>query len=173
MNTNAEHPVWDVYNEYRTSRLNVRYYERQLSSLRFKNYLLEFVLAFSVSSGVMGLWWWETVLGGYIWKALVTLAAFLAVLKPLVRLSDQVQHKSEVLTSWRLLDDSLQQLTILVRQNRKYDTEMRSRLLTLLETKSSIIQREPLESIDEKLRNKCFEQVNQELPADNFFIPEE
>lgn len=163
----------DLYNEYRTARLNMRYYERQLSSLRFKNNCLEFVLALSVSSGVAGLWLWGTTFGGYVWKALVTLAAFLAVLKPLLRLSDQVRHKSEVLTSWRLLDSSLQQLIILVRQKRKYDGEMISRFLTLMGTKGSIIEREPLESIDEKLNNKCFEQVNQELPADNFFIPEE
>lgn len=173
MNTNAKHPVWDVYDESRTARLNVRYYERQLNSIRRNNFLIELVIALSVSSGVAGLWLWETTFGGIIWKALVTLAAFLAVVKPLVRLSDQVQQKSEVLSSWRLLDDGLRQLIILIRQYKTYGDDMRNRLLTLMETKATLIQREPLEAVDEKLRRRCFDQVNRELPADSFFVPEE
>ena len=170
---NIRHPVWDVYDELRTARLNVRYYERQLSRLRCKNISIELILALSVSLGVAGLWLWQTAVGGIIWKALVTLAAFLAVLKPLIKLSDQIQQKSEVLTSWRLLDDGLRQLTILVSQYGKYDDEMRHRFLTLMQTKTTIIQRELPENIDEKLRRRCFQQVNQELPSDNFFVPEE
>ena len=171
--TNAEHPIWGVYDEFRTARLNVRYYEMQLSSLRHNNFLIELVLALSVSFGVAGLWLWETVVGGVIWKVLVSVAAFLAVVKPLVRLSDQVQRKSDILTSWRLLDDALRQLTILIKENGKYDDEMRNRFHALMETKSAIIKYEPPEKIDEKLRTKCFQQVNHELPFGNFFVPEE
>lgn len=171
--TNTEHPIWDVYDEFRTARLNMRYYERQLNALRRKNIIIEFVLALSVSSGVAGLWLWQNAVGGFIWKALVTVAAFLAILKPLIKLSDQIQQKSEILTSWRLFDDGLQNLTLVVKERRNYDEEMLNRFHTLMETKSTIVQREPLECIDEKLRTKCFQQVNQELPFDNFFVPEE
>ena len=80
MNTENEHPVWDVYNEYRTARFSVRYYEKQLANLRRKNFFIEFILAASVSSGVVGLWLWETAVGGIIWKILVTLAAILAII---------------------------------------------------------------------------------------------
>ena len=89
MSTDTKHPVWDVYDEYKTARLNVRYYEKKVSRLRHRNLLIEIVLALSVSSGVAGLWLWETAVGGIIWKVLTTLAAFLAVIKPLVKLSDQ------------------------------------------------------------------------------------
>ena len=116
---------------------------------------------------------WETAVGGIVWKVLVSFAAFLAVLKPLVRLSDQVQKKSDILTSWRLLDDRLRQFTILLKEHRNYDNEMRNRFHALMETKASIVKSEPAESIHEKLRTKCFHQVNQELPVDIFFIPEE
>jgi hypothetical protein len=151
----------------------VRYYQSQFSSLRRKNLLMELVLAISTSSVVAGLWLWETAVGGIIWKAVATLAAFLAVIKPLVKLSDQVQQKSDVLTNWRLLEDGLQQLTLSISQYRKYDDEMRNSFFTLMKTKTTIIQKEPSESIDERLRRRCFEQVNQELPLDSFFIPKE
>ncbi len=131
--TNAEHPIWDIYAEFRTARLSVRYYELQLSSLRRKYFLIELVLALSVSSGVAGLWLWETAAGGIIWKIIVSLAAVLVVVKPLVRFPDKVQKKSGILTSWRLLDDGLQQLTILIKESGKYDNEMRMRFLSLME----------------------------------------
>ncbi len=171
MNT-SNHPVWNLYEELRTARFNVRYYELQLSSLRRKNFIIEFVIALSVSSGVAGLWLWQNLVGGFIWKALVTLAAFFAVLKPLIRLSDQIQQKSKVLTSWRLLDHGLQNLTLLVRERRNYDEEMLNRFHTLMDTKSTIIQDEPLECVDEKLRTKCYKKVLQELPVNSFFVPE-
>lgn len=170
---NAEHPVWDVYDEFRTARFNVRYYERKLTCLQRKNYLVELVLALSVSSGVAGLWMWETAVGGIIWKALVTAAAFLAVVKPLAKLADQVQRKSEVLAGWRLLDYGLRKLTVQISQYMKYNDEMRNRFLSLMDTKAVIVQAEPLESIDERLRRRCFDQVNKELPSENFFVPGE
>jgi hypothetical protein len=48
INKKENHPVWDVYDEARTARLNVRYYERQLASLRRKNISLEVIIALSV-----------------------------------------------------------------------------------------------------------------------------
>lgn len=171
--TNADHPIWDVYDEFRTARLNVRYYEMQVSSLRRRNLLIELVLGLSVSSGVAGLWLWETAVGGIIWKILVSVAAFLVVIKPLVRFSDQVQKKSNILMSWRLLDDGLRQFTISLKESGKYDNGIRNRFHALMENKSTIVKNEPTERMDEKLRTKCFHQVNQELPVDIFFIPEE
>ena len=173
MNTKSEHPVWDVYDQYRTARLNVYYRESQLSRLQSRNFYIELVLALSTSSVVAGLWLWEAAIGGIIWKALATLAAILAVVKPLVKLSDQIQQKSKVLANWRLLDAGLEQLTLSVSQYRKYDDAMRSRFFTLMETKSTIIKEEPAEGIDQTLRKRCQEQVNQELPMDSFFIPED
>jgi len=166
-----EHPVWNLYDELRTARLNVRYYETKLSSVRRNNIIIEFVLALSVSSGIAGLWLWQNAVGGFIWKGLVTLAAFLAVLKPLIKLSDEIQHKSEILTSWRLLDDGLRNLMLQIKERSNYDEELLNRFHAMMETKTTIIQREPLERIDEKLRIKCFRQVCEELPVDDFFIP--
>lgn len=75
--------------------------------------------------------------------------------------------------SWRLLDDGLRQFTISLKERGKYDNGIRNRFHALMENKSTIVKNEPTERIDEKLRTKCFHQVNQELPVDIFFIPEE
>jgi hypothetical protein len=168
----AINPVWNLYDEYRTARLNVRYYERKLSSLRRNNLSVEFILAISISSGVVGLWVWQTTVGGIFWKALVTLAAFLSVLKPIVRFSDQIQQNCEILANWRSLDDGFQNLTTFVKERKIYDEEMQRSFHILMDSKSKIIQKEPKEAINQKLRRECFNQVNTELPANNFFVPE-
>lgn len=169
--TNCDHPIWDVYDQYRTARLSVRYYEYKLKHLRRHNFRIELVLAISVSSGVAGLWFWETAVGGIVWKIIITVAAFTAVVKPLIKLSDRIQEQSVILAAWRELDDELQKLSILVRQCGKYNTELQNRFLSLMEKRSDIVKKERAEAIDEKLREKCVEQVNQELPSDKFFVP--
>jgi hypothetical protein len=40
-----------------------------------------------------------------------------------------------------------------------------------MEKKSDIVKKETAEGIDRKLRQKCYEQVNLELPSDKFFVP--
>jgi len=169
--TNCDHPIWDVYDQYRTARLNVRYYQYGLKRLRRHNFRIELVLAISVSSGVAGLWFWETAVGGIVWKIFLTLAAFTAVVKPLLKLSDRIQEQSVILAAWRELDDELEKLSILVRQCGKYDSELQNRFLSLMEKRSHIVKSETDEAIDEKLRQKCYEQVNLELPYDEFFVP--
>jgi uncharacterized protein YebE (UPF0316 family) len=173
MNTIAEHPVWAVYDEYRTVRLNMYYYEHQLSSLERNNTILEGVIALSTSSVVVGLWIWGTNIGGIIWKIIATVAAFLSVFKPLVKLPDRIKQRSEILPNWRLLNDEYNKLTISIKERRKYDNEMIDRFHKLLETKTTIVKGEPAEGIDERLRRRCIEKVNRELPPNNFFVPEE
>jgi len=164
------HPVWDLYDEYRTARLNVYYYEKTLSKLQRWNFWIELVIALSVPS-IAGLWFFETTIGGIAWKTLAALAAILAIVKPLVKLSDKIQQNDEVLTKWRVLHGELQKLVISISQHRKYDEKMREQFLRLLETKTTI--KEPSEAANKKLKAICFEQVNKALPSDSFFVPEE
>lgn len=170
--TTKSHPVWNVYDEYRTARLNVHIYEKQLSILRRNNFIMESILALSVSSVIAGSWLWETSLGGIVWKILITVAGFLAVLKPLLKFADQIQQQAEILTSWRMLDSGLQKLVLSINQYRQYDDEMRNRFFTLMESKSTIVGKEPLQSPSKRLKSECQNQVNNELPADKFFVPE-
>lgn len=167
------HPVWDVYDEYRTARLNVRYYERQLDRMRRKSFWMEFALALFASSSVAGLWFWETAVGGYAWKSLGILVAFLAVLKPLLKLSDKIQTKCEMLTDYKALDHDFKKITISISQFKKYDESLRNQFLALLDKKGTIVKRHTDENIDQKLIEKCTEIVNRELPASNFYLPEE
>lgn len=167
------HPVWDLYDEYRTTRLNTLYYEKELAALKHRNSCIEIFLALTASSGIAGLWFWETFTGGLIWKGILTITAILAVVKPIVNLAAQIQQKSELLEYWRSQGNDLNILVILTKQRKSYDNEIRNRFISIMEAKKSIIRKEPAEGINEKLRERCYNQVNKELPSGYFFIPEE
>jgi hypothetical protein len=173
MTNSKTHPVWDLYDELRTARLNVHYREKQLTTLQRKNLWIDIVLAATSSSGVAGLWLWATVAGGFIWKGILTIAALFAVIKPLMKLPEQIQQKSEVLTSWRLHDNELHKLSLIINQRQAYDDEIKKCFLALMDAKSSIIKQEPHEETDSKLEAMCNKIVRNELPEDNFFVPEE
>ena len=170
LNTKNDHPVKDVYREFMTARFSVRYYEKRISKLRRWNFSIECTVALSVPA-IAGLWIWSTTIGSIFWQILIAAAAILSITKPLLHLSDKIQEHAEVLTKWRVLDGEYQKLTILISQRRQYDKEIRDQFLRLLDIKTAI--KEPQEEINADLRDRCFKQVQQELPWDSFFVPEE
>lgn len=170
---NKKHPVWDVYDELRTARLNVLYYESQLKTLTRLNTTIEWLLAVATSSTVAGSWLWKSEIGGYAWKALGVIAVFLAIGRPILNFTNKIKRKSETLGAYRELDHDFLNLKIKISQNRKYDSTLKKEFQTLLKKKGEIIKKYKDEYVNQKLRSRCSEQVNKELPADNFYIPKE
>ncbi|CAG0968038.1 hypothetical protein METP2_01221 [Methanosarcinales archaeon] len=173
MNRDLNHPVWDVYDEFRTVKLNVRYYESKLKKLSRSNAFTEYILAISTSSSVAGLWLWENNFGGYLWKGLGALAIFLALGRPIFNLTDKIKNTSEILGAYLALDNDFNKLKIRISQDKKYDKPLQEEFKTLLETKGYIISKTTYDDRDDALIKKCTNQVNIELPAKNFFIPTE
>jgi len=167
------HPVWDVYDEFRTAKLNVRYYESKLKKLSRWNSLTEWILAISASSSVAGLWLWENLIGGYAWKAVGTLAVVLAVGRPVLNITEKIKTTSEILGAYKELDHDFNKIKIRISTYEKYDGPLKEVFEELLEKKGNIILRYSDEYIDDKLRKKCTQQVNEELPVDSFYIPKE
>lgn len=167
------HPVWDLYNEYRTARLNKLYFGKQLTVLKRRNLRIDIFLAATASSGIAGLWFWGTFSGGIIWKGILTIAALLAVIKPLVNLAGQIQQMNELLSQWRLYEIDLYVLILRVKQHKSYDNEIQNCFISMMEAKKGIIQKEPLEGENDKLRGRCYNQVNEELSFNDFYIPED
>lgn len=101
MNNRIEHPVWGVYDLYRTARLNVKYYAARMHRLEQINFWMELFIAVTApSSAITGLWFWDTQIGGILWKSLGMVAAVAAILKPLVLLSKKMKEYNEVLSGY-------------------------------------------------------------------------
>lgn len=167
------HPVWDVYDEFRTARLNVRYYELRLKTLSRFNSFTEWILAISASSSVAGLWFWENEIGGYAWKLIGAFTALLAVARPTLNLTNKIKMTSEMLSAHKELDHDFNKLKRKISTHNKYDELLKEVFEELLEKKGDIIKRYTDGDINDKLIIKCEQRVNEELPADDFYIPKE
>jgi len=82
------HPVWDVYDLYRTARLNIKYYSHLLTHWKRLNTWLECsLLIFAPSSAIAGIFFWQTPCGAIVWKWLIVITAVIASIKPIIRIT--------------------------------------------------------------------------------------
>ena len=167
-----DHPVVDVYNQYRTARLNVRYLEAELKRRRKYVFWVEFLIAVSASSSAATAWFFQGAIGSILWKALSGLTALLTIAKPLLKLSDKIRRGEEMLVGYKALDFDLERLTISIRERKAYDDELKKQFAVALEKKGRLMQADKESEPDEALLNECYEKVLRELPEDSFYVPE-
>lgn len=168
------HPVWGVYDKLRTARLNVKYYSRRLESLERTNFWLELImLASAPTSAIAGLWFWNEPLGRVAWQYLGVLAAFAAVLKPLLALTRKIKDSESVLAGYRMLEYDLMELKVLIEQKRNYDSALQSEFKKALQREKTLVGKTPETRERLKVKQECETEVLQELPSASFFVPED
>lgn len=172
MNKPELHPVWNVYDLYRTARLNVKYYKARLICLERLNFVTELILSISApSSAITGLLFWDTQIGSEIWKILGIIAAFLAILRPLLKLTKKIKQFEEIITGYQALDHDLSVIKVSIEEKHNYDKSLQKDFKKALDRKKVLITKCPEQREYKKLINRCTLEVNQELPVDIFFIP--
>ena len=166
------HPVWDVYDLYRTAKLKVCYYSIKLRRYLWMNYCLEICLALTASSSaVAALWFWNTPTGQVIWRGLLIVSAFLAVIKPVIKLTEKIRKYEEVLSGYRILENDLMKITVMIKQSMNYEILHRSKLFEAIDRHGELVQKSPELQTNDKLLAECQNRVKTELPAEKFFIP--
>lgn len=167
------HPVWSVYDKLRTARLNVKYYSRRLESAERWNCGIECVLLVSApSSAVAGLWFWDTDTGRVAWQYLGGIAAFAAVLKPLLAFTKRIKEYEGVLSGYRVLEFDLGEIKTLVEQKQKYDASLQAEFKKALQRERALVAKAPETRENQKVKVQCEDEVLRELPADSFFVPQ-
>lgn len=168
------HPVWDVYDLYRDARLSVLYYSERLNWYKGLNTFIEIILAITTSSSaVAALWLWNTQFGQEIWKYVLVISAILAVVKPVIKLTEKLQQYEEVLTGYRSLENDLKIIVVQIKQSKKYGSPHRTKLLEALSRQGELVKKLPEPKPEKKLQDKCRLQVMKELPAEHFFVPKD
>ena len=171
MNKN-NHPVWDVYDELRSARLNVKYYSSRLSQIERHHFILEAIILCSApTSAVAGLWFWESESGQVIWKLFGVVAAFVAILKPLLSLTKKIKSFDGILSGYKGLEHDLTEIKIMISQKQKYDQTAQNEFKKALKRKGALIGKDPETKHDNEIKTKSEEEVLRELPSDSFFIP--
>lgn len=168
----AHHPVWDVYDEHRTARLNVKYHAARLQWLQRSNLIVEILIAVTASSSAIAAWrMWNVPGGREAWQVLAALAGVLAVLKPILRLPEAMRRREELLGGYRVLDHDIRTLCIAIRQAGSFSQIQRERFDAALDRKRALVAQERETRPVRWLLRRCHEEVCRELPADRFFIP--
>lgn len=170
----ADHPVWEVYDLHRTARLNVKYYSAKLGRTERINFWLELILACTAPSSVVaGLWFWQTPIGHLFWQGAAGVAAFIAVVKPLLGHPKKIKEYESVLSGYRTLVHDLNELGSHIRNKKRYDPVAQKDYRLAMNRLRSLIGKSPDARENTKLKAICEKQVQEELPSSAFYVPEE
>jgi hypothetical protein len=168
------HPVWGVYDRLRSARLSVKYFACQLHSVERTNFWLDLILfASAPTSAIAGLTLWHSVNGELIWQGMGIVAAFIAVIKPLLALPKRIKEYESILAGYRTLEYDLMELKTNIEQRGKYDAPLQAEFRKALQREKALIGKNPESKESAQLKAKCQAEVIRELPAASFFIPQE
>jgi hypothetical protein len=174
MTNRAGHPVWAVYDKLRTARLNVKYYGARLHRIERTNLAIEYILlATAPSSAIAGLWFWNTEAGKTVWQSLGVLAAIAAVAKPPLNLTKRIKDYEGILVGYRTLEYDLMEIKTLIEQRGKFDQTLQSEFKKALQREKTLVAKTPETRENKRVKKACEQEVRQELPAEQFFVPEE
>ena len=161
-----------VYDQYRTSLLNVKYYGGNLKRVKRLNFWLELVLA-AAAPGAVGSWaLWRSSEWGIVFSGgLAVLAGILALAKPLLQLSAQIERYTRLYVSYGEIACELERLVEEIGIEQAMSPEMVYRYRHQAERMGR------LSHLDDPKPNRTVltriqKEVNEEIPADNFWIPQ-
>lgn len=164
------HPVWGVYNKLRTARLNVKYYCRRLQQAERWNLFFEMLLlATAPTSAIAGLWFWQSEYGKVAWQWLGCVAAFAVLLKPAYTPGRKIKQYEGVVVGYRALEYDLLEIKTLIEQKGKYDASMQNDFRRALQREKVLVGKNPETTSNLRVKDKCEQEVRNELP-DSFFI---
>lgn len=175
-----DHPVWTVYDAFRTAALNVEYDECRIAKLSRLNFCLEGAIsATATGAGLTGLGallantavasYWQ-----YAWFALSVTATIAAWLKPLLKTSEKLSALEKSLAGYTGLKHDLEQIVIDVKEKQTYDEEHK-RLFAAARARQRelVTQERPETYIDSVLLRECEATIRSRFPSDSamFFTP--
>jgi hypothetical protein len=168
----GNHPVWDVYDQFRTARLNELYYGRRLLSYERFNFWSEVVVAVtSSSSAIAGFAFWSSEAGNPAWKAMLALAAVVTVMKPLLNLTKRIRSYEELFSGYRLQFHDLKDLRIDISQARDYTEAHKARFKKIIDKQRLLADKSPERMEHKRVKSECQAAVLAEFPSRSFFIP--
>jgi len=174
MNDTENNPVWEVYDLYRTSRLNVKYYSGLLHNVVTLTLILDFIVFCTApTSAVSGLWFWDTEYGKDVWKYLAIITAFAAIIKPLLSLPKKIKDYESLVSGYKVLAHDLEEIKILIATEEKYGDVLKEDFKKALKRKRDLVKQDTHIKENKRLKKKCEAEVLSELPVDSFFIPTE
>jgi hypothetical protein len=171
---NLQHPVWNIYDQLRTTRLNVLYYEEKLQFSERLQLFMQIILAATVpSSAIAGFEIWDFWLGKYAWEIFVSSSSLVAFIQPFLGLSKKIKQYDELATGYKVLFYDLQDIRQKIEEDKGYGNTHK-KLFKVAKTRRTRLEvKETGIRLNKNLRKRCQTAVGLELPAKQFYIPDE
>lgn len=167
------HPVWQLYDEIRTARLNVKYFGELLRIIERNNLLMEVALALTAPSSAIAVFaLWRTEYGKIIWAAFGVAAATISIIKPFLKYSSRIKEIDRVIQGYRQYEHELESLKNKIEQDQAYGKVHMDKFQKIHSMKRNLRKEEPTrEKLNQTVLREMQIQVQTELPLDRFFIP--
>jgi len=170
-NNNA---IWDIYDNYRTARLNVKYYAARLHSLERWNTFLEIMVAIAApGSAVSGIWFLKTQSGLLVWKIVSAVAGVSGFMKPFFKLGQRIKFFEQTLSGYRGLEYDLYAIVLRIREEESYSAACKKMFEAAMAKKKSLVTSPPETSQNKRLIEKLYLEVVSEIPKDSLYLPQE
>lgn len=170
--TNENHAVWEIYDLLRTAVLTTKYYSKEITKLSNINLSMEILILITApGSAVAGLWFWDTCIGAYIWRIFISVAAITSIIKVPLNFPGKIKKKEEELSSWRVLESDLRELSISIKHDKNYDEDKKNKFKVYLSRFSEIYKKEGAITVNRNLLHECEDEVKREYPLEWFYTP--
>jgi len=159
-----------IYDDYRTAKMNCLYYAHRLRFHQRWNRFLEIVLALG-TSGTIATWAiWQKGMGEYVWTFFAGLVTLLAIIKPILQLSTQIERCSKSYVGYLVLYYDLQNLVNEIEIQKDVNEKMVNTHKSAKERKKDLaLDDEQIPK--ERLLQKCYDRVNREIPVTSLWFP--
>ncbi len=161
-----------IYNSYRTSLLNKKYYGEKLSTQMRNNFWMEIAIAIGAtgSSGIAGLAIWGTITGKWTWLGISSLAAVLSVIKPVLQLGRVIERYTKLYVGHTNIFLELKSIIEEIEVNRSIPKKIEQKyteIRHLIKELGGLDDPKP----DVVLIKKLQESVNQEILPESLWYP--
>src|SRR5690348_8608401 len=120
------HPVWDVYDEFRTACYIVKAYSRRIHQQRRLKLWMDIMLAvFTPSSAVASFLFWNTQSGKIAWNMLIVSAYVIAISKPLLKFDEHIGCLLRSLSAYTHVFNQLEDLKTEISQRGSFEADLR------------------------------------------------
>jgi hypothetical protein len=170
----ADHQVWEVYDLWRTARLNHKYFCELLRRVQLESKVVEIVVAVAApGSAIAAFAFWDEPAGQKAWKALLIIAAIVGFLKPWFGHEKRIAKYAKLVDGYQTLDHDLMKLSLSIHRDQQYNRAHQDQFRDALERKGVLVKEEAEVRLRKSLRRKYQQEVSTELPTDSFHIPPE
>jgi hypothetical protein len=167
-------PVWDLYDNYRTARLNVKYYAARLETLQRLNTFLEVMVAIAApGSAVSGAWFLKTQSGLCVWQVVTAVAAICGFLKPFLKLGQRIKFFEQTLSGYRALEYDLYEIVLRIRDEEAYSPASKKLFEAAMKKKKTLVTSPPENSQNRRLIERLYLEVVSEIPKESLYLPQE